>query len=66
MVKNEIKHDYICRNCGRPAEIQTQKVWMAFLIDGDGNFTEDPNTDRESVDQYFYCMDCYDLNGYWD
>lgn len=56
----EIIHDHKCENCGDPATVNYQLVWVSWKIAPDGDFVdmEFHNTD----DNEFWCSRCWNLD----
>ena len=61
-----IKHDHICKECGKPAEISTENIWTSYKIDSEGNFTANNDIDDETIEVYFWCKECFEHSGTWD
>lgn len=56
----KITHDHKCKNCGDPAKVNYQLVWVSWAINPDGEFygMELHNTD----DDEFWCSRCWNLD----
>ena len=52
----KVKHDYKCKDCGKPATYNIQNWWHEYSIDNDGEFNE--VNDWEGDDNSFYCDEC--------
>ncbi len=58
--KEEITHDLKCENCGDPAEVNYQLVWVSWDIAKDGDYK---NQDFHNTDENeFWCSRCWELD----
>lgn len=59
-MNEKIQHDYKCGNCGNPATVNYQLVWVSWAItpDGDFNDIEFYGTDENE----FWCDRCWNLD----
>jgi len=69
-LKEEINHrenfPLRCKICDEPAEINTEKIWIAWDIDKNENFTKSNSIDDEPIETHFYCNDCFNKRETWD
>ncbi len=51
--------EYICQECGRPADYNLQSVWKLWAINND-EIEDEPEDEWEGSDNEFYCAECYE------
>lgn len=54
----EIKHDYKCDGCGKPAVYNLQRNWHLYDITPEGYFQS--NDEWNDDENSFYCEECYE------
>ena len=58
--EEKVQHDHECGNCGDPAEVNYQLVWVSWDIRKDGSFN-DQNFHGVDTDE-FWCSRCWELD----
>lgn len=56
----EITHDLKCENCGDPAEVNYQLVWVSWSIKPDGDYENQEFHDSDTNE--FWCSRCWELD----
>ncbi len=54
-----------CKECGKPAEITSEKIWTSYVIK-DGKSIKNETIDDETLEVYFWCEKCFNKSESWD